>query len=106
MVFYSNAAREDLKNIFDGLLTLSKHQLEYNHVILYHNDIVDICDSLDSKTIHFNTQYSTHKRYGEKVHNYRRNKQTNWYIIYNLDQHGNVYIQRILSNHTTIAETK
>lgn len=26
-------------------------------------------------------------------------KQTNWYIVYNLDSHGNVYIQRIFSNH-------
>jgi len=40
MVFYSNNARKDLKNIFDGLLTWSKHQLEYNHVVLYHNDIL------------------------------------------------------------------
>jgi hypothetical protein len=106
MVFYSHIARQDLKSIFDGLLTWSKHQLEYNHVVLYHNTIIDVCDSLDKKAIHFNTRYIIHKRYGEKVHTYKRNKQTVWYIIYNLDQHNNVYIQRILSNHTTIAEPK
>jgi len=105
MVYYSNNARIDLRNIFDGLLTWSKHQLEYNHVVLYHNDILDICNSLDSKSVHFNTRYTTHKRYGEKVHTYRRSKQTIWYIIYNLDQHGNVYIQKILSNYSTIAGT-
>ncbi len=106
MVFYSNSARLDLKNIFDGLLYWSKIQLEYNHVVKYHNKIIDVCDSLDTKSFHFNTQYPSHKRYGEKVHTYRRSKQTNWYIIYNLDKHGNIFIQRIFSNHNTIAETK
>jgi len=101
MVFYSKAARQDLKSIFDGLVTWSKHKLEYNHFVTYHNCILDICEGLDAKAFHFNTQYSLHKRFGEKVHTYRRSKQTNWYIIYNLDQHGNVYIQSILSNHTT-----
>ena len=106
MVFYSNKAQEDLKNIFDGLLTWTKHQLEYNHVVIYYNDIIDNCKLLDSKTIHFNTRYTIHKRYGEKVHTYRRSKQTIWYIIYNIDGYGNVYIQRIISNHTTIAGTE
>ena len=101
MVFYSKNSRIDLKNIFDGLLTWSKHSLEYNHVVNYHNHILDICNSLDTKSFHFNTQFQIHKRFGEKVHTYRRNKQTHWYIIYNLDPHGNVYIQRIFSNHTT-----
>ena len=106
MVFYSRAAITNLSDILTGLIGWEKHPLEVEHANKYVSDIRIICDSLDTKTIHFNTQYSTHKRYGEKVHNYRRSKQTNWYIIYNLDQHGNVYIQRILSNHTTIAETK
>ena len=75
MVFYSHIARQDLKSIFDGLLTWSKHQLEYNHVVLYHNTIIDVCDSLDKKAIHFNARYIIHKRYGEKVHTYKRNKQ-------------------------------
>lgn len=104
MVFYSKNAQQDLKSIFDGLLTWAKHKLEYNHVVSYHNNIIDICDSLDLKSFHFNTQYPIHKRLGEKVHTYRRSKQTNWYIIYNLDRHGNVYIQSIISNHNTIAE--
>lgn len=101
MVFYSQVARKDLKNIFDGLLTWSKHQLEYNHVVSYHNALLNTCDSLDKKSVHFNARYSAHKRYGEKVHTYKRSKQTLWYIIYNLDTHGNVYVRRILSNHNT-----
>jgi plasmid stabilization system protein ParE len=106
MVFYSRNSKADLKNIFDGLLTWSKHKLEYNHVVLYHNDIIDICESLGSKSVHFNTRYNVHKQYGEKVHTYRRSKQTTRYIIYNVDQHGNVYIQKIISNYSTIAGTK
>ena len=99
MVYYSNNAREDLRNIFDGLLSWPKHKLEYNHVFLYHNTILNICEGLDTKTFHYNSQFPEHKRFGEKVYTYRRNKQTNWYIVYNLDSHGNVYIQRIFSNH-------
>ena len=106
MVFYSHTSRIDLKEIFDGLLLWSKHRLEYNHVVNYHNSILAICNSLDKKSIHFNSRYELHQRSGQKVHTYRRSKQTVWYIIYNLDTHGNVYIQRILSNHITKAETK
>jgi hypothetical protein len=101
MVFYSFNSRQDLRNIFDGLLDWTKHKLEYNHVVLYHNDILNVCNSIGTKTFHFNAQIPIHKRYGEKVHKYKRNKQTIWYIIYNLDYHGNVYIQRIISNHIT-----
>jgi len=101
MVFYSLRAKRDLNSIFDGLLSWSKHPLEYNHVVIYHNKILSVCDSLDSKKFHFNAQFAHHKRYGEKVYTYRRNKNTVWYIIYNLDQHGNVYIQRIVSNYNT-----
>jgi hypothetical protein len=101
MVFYSKQSRIDLRNIFDGLLQWSKHQLEFNHVLLYHGEILKICNSLDNKTFHFNAQFEMHKQFGQKVHTYRRNKQTTWYIIYNLDSHGNVYIQRLFSNHIT-----
>jgi len=101
MVFYNNSARLDLKNIFDGLLTWSKYKLEYNHVVKYHNDILQICNCLDSKSFHFNAQFPSHKRFGKKVHTYKRNKLTHWYIIYNLDSHGNVFIQRIFSNYKT-----
>jgi len=101
MVFYSLTAKEDLKNIFDGLLSWPKHNLEYKHVVEYHADILDICDSLDSKSFHFNAHFPGHKRFGDKVFTYRRNRQTCWYIIYNVDPHGNIYIQRIFSNHTT-----
>jgi len=105
MVIYSLSAINDLTTILFGLRNWTKHLISDEHALNYVDDISDVCDKLDRKTFHFNTRYTIHKRYGEKVHTYRRSKQTIWYIIYNLDQHGNVYIQKILSNYSTIAGT-
>ena len=106
MVFFSQSAINNLADILNGLIIWKKHPLSIEHANKYVSDIRGICDTLDLKSFHFNIQYSLHKRMGEKVHTYRRSKQTNWYIIYNLDRHGNVYIQSIISNHSTIAEAK
>lgn len=101
MVLYSQLAITNLSDILTGLIGWKKHPLEVDHARKYVSEIRKICDALDKKSFHFNPRYSTHKRFGEKVHTYRRNKNTIWYIIYNLDQHGNIYIQRIISNHNT-----
>jgi len=106
MVIYSSRVINDLTDILYGLRNWTKHDISNEHAISYFDDIADSCDSLDLKSFHFDTKYSLHKRFGEKVHTYRWSKQTNWYIIYNLDQHGNVYIQSIMSNDNTKAETK
>jgi hypothetical protein len=106
MVIYSLKSIDDLTAILFGLRNWTKHIISDEHALDYVDDISGICDKLDRKAFHFNTRYSIHKQYGEKVHTYRRSKQTNWYIIYNLDPHGNVYIQRIISNYSTIAETE
>jgi len=103
MVYYSFRATMDLANIFDGLLTWRKHFIEYNHAVSYHNDIKDICESLDQQDFHFDTKYRIHKQFGKKIFPYRRNKNTTWYIIYDYDKtHNIVYIQHIMPNHTTI----
>lgn len=60
-----------------------------------------VCDSPDMKIYHANTVYPVHKLYGSKVYTYKRNRQTTWYIIYNLDRHGNVFINKIMSNYQT-----
>jgi hypothetical protein len=104
MVYFNKQSTKDIDDFVVGLLIWKKHDLSVIHVLKYRDDIVSICKMLDPKSFHFNTQFPIHKRYGEKVHSYRRNKQTYWYIIYNLDPHVNVYIQRILSNHIN-AET-
>lgn len=101
MVIYSIKSIDDLTNILYGLRHWRKHFISDEHAISYVDTITEICDSLDTKTFHFNPRYSVHKRFGDKVHTYRRNKSTIWYIVYNLDQYGNVYIQRIISNHNT-----
>jgi len=101
MVIYSSQAINDLTNILLGLRKWVKHYISDEHALSYVDDISDVCDLIDSKVFHFNAQFPEHKRFGDKAHTYRRNKQTIWYIIYNLDPHGNVYIQRIFSNHIT-----
>ena len=102
MVFYSIQAENDLDEILEGLLTWQKHTLTREFCMNYLSDIIDICDSLDTKTLHFETLYKTHKRYGKKVHKYTRNKNTIWYIIYDIDTYNNIYINKIINNYLTI----
>ena len=105
MVLFSQLAENDLSNIFIGLSLWKKHPLEYEHAMNYVDDIVDLCESLDKTNHHFNTQFEMHKKYGKKVHCYNRNKNTTWYIIYDIDLSTNtIYIQHITSNHTTTLE--
>jgi hypothetical protein len=105
MVYYSQSALADLEEIFEGLLSWPKHNLEYNHVVTYHNELRSICDSLDTRTYHFEANFESHKKFGKKVYSYNRNKNTTWYIIYEVDITTNtIYIQHITSNHITISE--
>ena len=103
MVYYSRQAKIDLSGILIGLMKWDKHPLEPKHALKYVDDIYAICANLDRKVYHANAVYSTHKLYGSKVHPYKRNQQTTWYIIYNLDLHGNVFINKIISNYQTSA---
>ena len=102
MVFYSKQAEYDLDDILEGLLTWQKHLLTREFCMSYLSDIIDVCDSLDSKTFHFEALYETHKCYGKKVYKYPRNKNTIWYIVYDIDFHNNVYINKIMNNYLTI----
>jgi len=101
MVIYSEQFSEDLESLLYGLVTWEKHPLSFEHAQLYVEDIINIVDTLDTKTFHRNAVYAIHRRYGSKIFACNRNKQTTWYIIYNLDIHGNVYINKIISNHLT-----
>jgi hypothetical protein len=103
MVFYSIQADNDLDEILEGLLTWRKHTLSREFCLSYISDLVDVCDSLDTKIIHFNTVYETHKRWGDKVHKYERNRSTTWYIIYDIDLSNNVFINKIISNYLTVS---
>ncbi len=101
MVYFSKLSLQDIDDFVVGLLSWRKFELSVDFVKEYRDKIVSDCNSLDTKFFHFNTNYSMHRQFGQKVHTYKRSKQTHWYIIYNLDSHGNVYIQRLFSNHIT-----
>jgi mRNA-degrading endonuclease YafQ of YafQ-DinJ toxin-antitoxin module len=101
MVSISTEAYSDLQNILNGLLSWKKITLSEEFCHCYFDDIVDVCYSLDNKSVHFNAQYEDHKKFGSKVLSYNRNSQTTWYIIYNLNEDGNIFINKILSNYIT-----
>ena len=103
MVYYNPVALEDYSNILYGLLTWSKHPLEPEHARQYMKDIVKVCNTLDGKIYHQKSSYNFHKLYGNYVHLYKRNRNTCWYIVYNLDLFGDVFIERIMNNYMTIA---
>jgi hypothetical protein len=101
MVFYNAGVRSDFNEIRTGLLNWKKVTLTEEYVMNYIRDIRNVCDSLDTKFYHANTVYPIHKIYGSKVHTYKRTSHTTWYIIYNLDRHDNVFINKIMSNYQT-----
>lgn len=102
MVYLNSRAEDDLFGILVGLLTWEKHLIEYEHAESYVNDIKNECLSIDKLNYHINCRYTDHKNYGQKVHQYRRSKNTSWYIIYNIDRTNKiVYIEHIMQNQTT-----
>lgn len=102
MVYYSKIAQNDLTDLFWGLLTWDKHPLEQDHVSSYLDDLQDICNRLDQLSYHAKAQLQLHKKFGDNVYKYRRNKNTTWYIIYDFDELNNiVYINHIMPNHTS-----
>lgn len=101
MVFFSEIADNNLKELLIGLIKWKKHPLERIHALAYVDDIVEVCLTLDSINHHSNTTHSIHKKYGKRIHRYRRNPQIVWYIIYDLDDHVNVLINKIMSNYVT-----
>ena len=100
MVFYSKQADEDMDNIRAGLLHW-KIELREDFVLSYVAEIKRQCELIPKNFYHANTVYPEHKKYGAKVHKYRRNAHTTWYIIYNTDSYNNIFVNKIISNHTT-----
>ena len=97
MVYYKQSAYEDLNAIFYGLIMWTKHPLAPEHAMRYVDDIEKICNSLDTKSYHQRASYNIHKKFGDYVHSYKRNRNTKWYIIYNMDLFDNVFIERIMN---------
>jgi hypothetical protein len=102
MVYYSNKSKDDLKIILWGLANWKKHPLGYNHAVSYVSDIRKEADTICTKLFHQNCIYKQHLNYGEKIHTYKRNTHTQWYIIYDWDAVNRVaYVLKILNNHLT-----
>lgn len=101
MVYYSTQAYRDLDDVRNGLLLWEKIDLTVEFVFKYMEEIKYQCESIQEKAIHSKTVYQDHKKYGKMVHKYRRNPNTLWYVIYDIDLSGNIFINKIISNHTT-----
>jgi hypothetical protein len=102
MVYYSNIAEDDFVEILNGLAIWEKHPLGYEHAMIYVSDIRRNADTICTKIFHKNCTHEQHLKHGEKVHTYKRNAQTQWYIIYNWDDVNRIaYVVKILNNYLT-----
>ncbi|MDR0546757.1 MAG: hypothetical protein LBG77_04115, partial [Dysgonamonadaceae bacterium] len=82
--------------------TWQKHPLEYEHALQYIDDIEANANTICRKLYHANTTYLSHQKYGGKVHTYKRNAQTQWYIIYEWMNYQRVaLVNKILNNYQT-----
>ena len=106
MITFSPNSKIDLENCLDALLfpiNPNKQPLTYEEAHNYIDDIVTFVYSLATKIRHIDCVFEIHKVYGEKAARYDRNKQTQYYVVYNIDSHGNIYVERIMTNHITIS---
>ena len=103
MVFISKKAKTDLDNIVIGLLEWNKVMLSVAEVMQYVDDITDICYQIDSFEYHNHAKYNEHLKYGKYSYPYKRNKNTTWYILYDIDSNNNVFINKIISNYLTVS---
>lgn len=101
MVYIHERVYSDLEEIFEGMLHWKKMELSLDFIECYIDDILVQCYVIETENYHFISQYVEHKRYGEYVHRYRRNIHTLWYIIYDRDINGDIWVNKIISNHTT-----
>jgi hypothetical protein len=102
MVFYKRNALRDIEQMRHGLLLWQRATLTKEFIHSYINDLRKVCESIDKKQTHSPATYRTHRRYGSFVHEYRRNRRTVWFIIYDIDVWGNAFINKIISNYMTI----
>ena len=102
MVYYSEQAEIDLDDIVTGMLQWEKHTLTFEHVMTYRYDLENACNALDKRYLHFSAEYPEHCEYGEYAFAYKRNQRTTWFVIYDIDDEKNIYIQKIISNYLTV----
>jgi hypothetical protein len=44
-----------------------------------------------------------HLKHGTYTYPYKRNQKTTWYIVYNIDLSGNIFVNKIISNYLTVS---
>jgi len=103
MVFFNIQAKIDLDNIVISLLEWEKIMLSVVEVTRYVDDIVEICYQIDKFAYHQIAKYNDHLKYGKYSYPYKRNKNTTWYIIYDIDYNKNIFINKIISNYLTVS---
>jgi hypothetical protein len=103
MVFISRQAKTDLEHIVTGLLEWEKVVLTVDEVMRYVDDIVDICYQLDTVGYRHKSTYEDHLKHGAYTYSYKRNQKTTWYIVYDIDSSGNVFVNKIISNYQTVS---
>ncbi|MDR0394147.1 MAG: hypothetical protein LBH77_03205 [Tannerella sp.] len=101
MVYIHKRVYADLDLIFTGMLHW-KIELSFSFAGRYIDDILAQCYEIEHEKYHFQSQYIEHRNFGKYVHRYRRNSDTLWYIIYDKDSQGNILVNKIISNHTTV----
>ncbi|GHU70467.1 hypothetical protein FACS189413_10860 [Bacteroidia bacterium] len=102
MVIYSDVAIQDLEDILYGLVTWKKHPLAVEHALQYVDELHADADTICLKFYHANTTYLLHQKYGNKAHTYKRNVQTQWYVIYEWMNYQRVaLVNKILNNYQT-----
>jgi hypothetical protein len=69
----------------------------------YVDDIVDICDQLDAVGYRHRATYKEHLKHGEYAYPYKRNQKTTWYIVYDINLSGNIFVNKIISNYLTVS---
>lgn len=101
MVYINEEVYIDLEQIFEGLYKWAKVYLSLEFMEEYIDDLLDQCYAIENTTHHFEASYHTHKQYGDYVYRFRRNPHTLWYIIYNMNEGGDIFVNKVLSNHRT-----
>ncbi len=101
MVYIHERIYTDLDLIYNGLFQWEKVELSFDFIEKYIDDLLTQCYEIANKNYHFLSQYPEHKTFGQYIHRYRRNNSTMWYLIYNTDLQGNIFVNKIISNHTT-----
>ena len=106
MVFYNKSALDDIEDIFVGLLNWTtkdnfQPRMSFEEVWNYRSSLFDEGFDLDKLVYRFNAKFESHKKFGQYVHRFDKNKRTQWYYIYDIDEKGDIYINKITNNYLT-----